>query len=65
MISLLILAEDDPILSASQLALHDVVLSIDDNGDGHVLKNRNSKVGVILEATHPMQWRDFIRTLSL
>jgi hypothetical protein len=65
MISLLILAEDDPILSASQHDAHDVVLSIDDNGDGHVLKNRNSKVGVVLEATRPLQWRDFIRTLSL
>jgi hypothetical protein len=65
MTSILILTDDEPNSTATQQRLHDVVIEIDDNGDGHVVKNRHGSTDQILDSRQPGQWRDFIQSLAL
>jgi hypothetical protein len=64
MTSLLILDEDEPNPTADDLAAYDVVIEIDANGDGHVVKNTHGKTDLVLCSTHPSEWRDFVQGLA-
>jgi hypothetical protein len=65
MTSILILTDDEPNSTATQQRLHDVVIEIDDNGDGHVVKNRHGSTDQILDSKQPGQWRDFIQNQAI
>ena len=65
MTSILILTDDEPNSTATQQRLHDVVIEIDDNGDGHVVKNRHGSTDQILDSKQPGEWRDFIQTMAI
>lgn len=63
MTTLLIIATDEPNPSLSQREAADVVLEIDDEGNGLVTKNRNGCTDLSLESEEPQQWRNFLRAL--
>ena len=65
MTSILILTDDEPNSTATQQRLHDVVIEIDDNGDGHVVKNRHGSANQILDSKQPGEWRGFIQTMAI
>jgi len=65
MISILILTDDEPNSTISQQNLHDVVIEIDDNGDGHITKNRHGRTDQILDSKKPGEWRDFIQAMAI
>jgi hypothetical protein len=65
MTSILILTDDEPNSTATQQRLHDVVIEIDDNGDGHVIKNRHGRTDQILGSKKPGEWRDFIQAMAI
>lgn len=65
MTSILILTDDEPNSTATQQRLHDVVIEIDDNGDGHVVKNRHGSTEQILDSKQPGEWRDFIQAMAI
>jgi hypothetical protein len=65
MTSILILTDDEPHSTTAEQSLHEVVIEIDDNGDGHVVKNRHGSAAAFLDSKQPGQWRDFIQSLAL
>lgn len=65
MTSILILTDDEPNSTATQQRLHDVVIEIDDNGDGHVVKNRHGSTEQILDSKQPGEWRDFLQAMAI
>jgi hypothetical protein len=65
MTSILILTDDEPHSTTAEQSLHEVVIEIDDNGDGHVVKNRHGSAAAFLDSRQPGQWRDFIQSLAL
>ena len=65
MTSILILTDDEPHSTTAEQSLHEVVIEIDDNGDGHVVKNCHGSTDQILDSKQPGQWRDFIQSLAL